>query len=323
MLWNDAGSADPSAVLDSMEAVLEELGPDEPELAAHLELARELFTREATTAPSVVDHDATGLERAHHAIRLADQVSPDGARELAEELQHGFTAPDLLDHDPVAALIRIRAALTLLRVGQIDAGSRHVDSLLAASAAVEATRCATCCSRSPPGPRCSEATSPPRWSTTPPRRPSIATPTPASGRCTAWRHELAVLTDGEHHDLPALEAELADLAARGPHPSVQEPFATVEALGRSHLDAGRPDEALAAFTTAAEWATDRGVDNPAITEWRMGQARARARSATPRPPSSWRASRSRWPAPSAPPRLSGARSADSAPSSPTPSASPC
>jgi DNA-binding CsgD family transcriptional regulator len=277
VLWNDAGSADPSAVLDSMEVVLKELGPDEPELAAHLELARELFTRDATTPPAVVDHDATGLERAHHAIRLADQVSPDGARELAGELQHGFTAPDLLDHDPVTALIRIRAALTLLRVGQIDAGSRHVDSLLAASAAVEehplrnvllslATRAAVLRGDVAAALEHDAAEAALDRHANPGFR----------ALTTAWRHELAVLTDGEHHDLPALEAELADLAARGPHPSVQEPFATVEALGRSHLDAGRPDEALAAFTTAAEWATDRGVDNPAITEWRMGQARARA-----------------------------------------------
>jgi len=277
VLWDDAGSADPSAVLDSMEAVLKELGPDEWELAAHLELARELFARDATTAPHVVDHDATGLERAHRAIRLADQASPGGARELAEELQQGFTAPDLLDHDPVTALIRIRAALTLLRVGQIEAGTRHVDNLLAASGTVQdhplrnvllslATRAAVLRGDLAAALEHDAAEAALDRSANPGFRALTA----------AWRHELAVLTDGEHHDLPALEAELSGLAARGPHPSVQEPFATVEALGWSHVDAGRPEDALAAFSTAAEWATDRGVDNPAITEWRMGQARARA-----------------------------------------------
>ena len=150
------------------------------------------------------------------------------------------------------------SGLTLLRAGADDEGLALLEGLRDATVGAgdpQAHRVAlrSCCT-----PTCCAATSPRRSRST--SRPPRLGPRPTAvfdAATVAWRHELAQLTNGAHHDLVQLSAQLTVVVERSHDVGSFEPFAAAEQLGWARLRRGERGEALEAFRRAQRSAERR------------------------------------------------------------------
>jgi len=285
VLWHTVGTRSASGVLDAMDAARSQLDDDDHELSLHLALAADLFdphldTREPPLGDA--DLDAAGptgrMWRLRRAGAAADALAEGtDAAATVDLLLSSRRGADLPHRDLVDLVVVAHSGLTLLRAGADDEGLALLEGLRDATVAAgdpQAQRVALSLLlhahvlRSDLTAALSVDVEATELGATPYRAFDAAT--------VAWRHELAQLTNGAHHDLTQLNAQLAAVVERSHDLGSFESFAAAEQLGWARLRRGERSEALEAFRRAQRSAERALVRSPAVTEWRAGQALASA-----------------------------------------------
>jgi DNA-binding CsgD family transcriptional regulator len=285
VLWHTVGTRSATGVLDAMDAARSQLDEDDHELALHLALAADLFDPHLDTRQAPIDDadlDAAGptgrMWRMRRVGADADALADDlDAATTVKLLNSAWRGAELPHRDLVDLVVVAHSALTLLRAGSTDAGLAMLEELRSVTQAAgdpQAHRVALSLLlhahvlRDDLTAALSVDVEASEIGAAPYRAFDAAT--------VAWRHELALLTGGAHHDLPHLTTQLTAVVERSHDIGSFEPFAAAEQLGWSRLRRGDRSDALEAFRRAQRSAERALVRSPAVTEWRAGQALASA-----------------------------------------------